>query len=49
MEALNIGIKVFDLGFLNMLGTDNVKVGFKDDKTAVYYVREFGKFINVNV
>ena len=48
MEALNIGITVFDLGFLNMLGTDNVKVGFKDDRTSVYYVKELGKFINVN-
>ena len=49
LEALSIGIEVYDIGFLNMLGTDNVKVGFKDNKTCVYYVREVGKFIKVNV
>lgn len=49
MEALSMDIKIYDLGFLNMLGTDNVKVGFKDEKTCVYFVREIGKFINVNV
>ena len=49
LEALSIGIEVYDIGFLNMLGTDNVKVGFKDNKTCVYYVKEIGKFINVNV
>ena len=49
MEALSMEIKVYDLGFLNMLGTNNVKVGFKDEKTCVYFVREIGKFINVNV
>lgn len=48
VEALSMGIEMYDIGFLNMLGTDNVKVGFKDDKTCVYYVREIGKFINVN-
>ena len=49
LEALSMGIEVYDIGFLNMLGTDNVKVGFKDNKTCVYYVKEIGKFINVNV
>jgi hypothetical protein len=49
LKALNMGIEVYDNGFLNMLGTDNVKVGFKDNKTCVYYVKEIGKFINVNV
>ena len=49
VKAIEFGVKVFDLDFINMLNIDNTRVGMMNDKIYTYYVREIDSFINVNL